>query len=91
VKKPLPTGSGFLQDRIILAGNVFHDLRYGAVQNPAQVIDGGGVHGLILSQLVYGGAGKTVVLDQGIGGFLGGTERFPEGFVGNHRMAPFLC
>lgn len=50
-----------------------------AVQDAAEVVDGGGVQGLVFAELVDGGAGEVVVLDQGVGGLAGCAERFPEG------------
>lgn len=35
-----------------------------AVQDAAEVVDGGGVQGLVFTELVDGGAGEVVVLDQ---------------------------
>lgn len=59
-----------------------------AVQDAAEVVDGGGVQGLVLTELVDGGAGEVVVLDQGVGGLAGCAERFPEGGVDDHEVPP---
>jgi hypothetical protein len=50
-----------LQHLILIAGDIFHDLRYGTAQNPAQVIDGGGVQRLVVSQFVQGGTGNAMI------------------------------
>ena len=47
-----------------------------AVQDAAEAVNGGGVQGLVFTELVDGGAGEVVVLDQGVGGLAGCAERF---------------
>ena len=37
-----------------------------AVQDAAEVVDGGGVQGLVFTEFVDGGAGEVVVLDHGV-------------------------
>ncbi len=59
-----------------------------AVQDAAEVVDGGGVQGLVFTELVDGGAGEVVVLDQSVGGLAGCAERFPEGGVDDHGVPP---
>lgn len=39
-----------------------------ASQNPAQIVDCSGGDGLVFAEFVNGGAGDTVVLDEGVGG-----------------------
>ena len=41
-----------------------------------------------VAELVDGGAGEVVVLDQGVGGLAGCAERFPEGSVDDHGVPP---
>lgn len=56
------------------------------MQNPAEVIDGGGVQGFILAQFVNGGAGNVVVFDEGVGRFPGFFQGLPEGGVVDHGI-----
>ena len=69
-------------------GDVGHDVLHIAVQDAAEVVDGGGVQGLVFTEFVDGGAGEVVVLDQGVGGLAGCAERFPEGGVDDHEVPP---
>jgi hypothetical protein len=63
---------------IFLAGDIFHDLLDPAIEDPAQVIDGGGIQRSVLAKFIDGGAGYPVVFDQGVGGFTGSAQRIPE-------------
>jgi len=70
-----------LQNLIFLAGNILHDMLNTAVQDAAEVIDGGGIQGFILAELIQGGTGNAVILGKGVGGFTGCPEGDPEGCV----------
>ena len=72
---------------IFLAWNILHNFFHPALQNPAQVIDGGGVERLVFPQLVDGGAGDAVVLDEGVGRFGGSSECGPKRCVRYHYSA----
>ena len=52
-----------------------------AVENTTEVVDGGGVHRLILPEFINGRAGDMVVPDKGIGGFMGAPQRLPKGGI----------
>ena len=75
-----------LKHLIILAGNILYDPFHRTAEDPAQVIDGGGVYRLVLSQLIDGGAGDPVVFDEGIGGFSALLQLFPERTVTDHNL-----
>lgn len=79
----------WLQDLIVFTWNILHHLGDGAVEDAAQVIDGGAVHRLVLPQLVNGGAGNVVVFDQCVGGLLRSPEGVPKGRIYDHRQASF--
>ena len=64
---------------IRFARNVGQDILHPAVQDAAEVIDGRGGDRLVPSELVDGGAGNTVIFDEGVGGF----RRAPQGFPKN--------
>ena len=75
-----------LQKLILLRGNIAHDPLHRAGKDPAKIIDGGGIQGLVLSELVNGGAGDFVPFDQGVGGFLRSLKGFPKGGIVNHGI-----
>ena len=77
-----------LQRLICFGTSIGDDIIDITVQYPAEVVDGGGVQGLVFTELVDGGAGEVVVLDQGVGGLAGCAERFPEGSVDDHGVPP---
>ena len=79
-----------LKHLIILAGNILYDPFHRTAEDPAQVIDGGGVYRLVLSQLIDGGAGNVMVLDQRVGGFPGRPECIPERLIRYHHRASFF-
>ena len=56
---------------IIITRNILHDILNAAIQDDAQVVDGGCIKRLVLTELVDRGAGNVVILDERIGG-LGG-------------------
>ena len=60
---------GCLQLLIVFRGDIFHHVLHPAVENAAQIVDGGRVQRLILAQFIQRGAGDAVVLDEGVGGF----------------------
>ena len=68
---------------ICVTGNIFHQILNPAIQNSSQVIEGRGGHGLVLPELIGGGAVKMVVLDQGVGRFLRVLQRFSKGMITN--------
>lgn len=76
----------FLQSKglVLVRGDIGHDVLHVAVEDPAEVVDGGGVQGLVLAELVQGGAGDMVVFDEGVGGLGGCFQRLPEGGVDDH-------
>ena len=74
---------------VILRGCIGHDVLHGTMQNPAEVIDGGGVQGFILPQFVDGGAGNVVVLDEGIGGFFRPLQGLPKRRIDDQDSTPF--
>jgi hypothetical protein len=78
----------WLQDLIVFIWNILHHLSDGAVEDAAQVIDGGAVHRLVFSQLVDGGAGNVVIFDQRVGGFLGIPKRLPKRSLQDQQNPP---
>lgn len=71
----------FLQSLIVFVRNILQDLFHRTVEDSTQIVDGGGVDGLVVSQFVDGGTGDAVVFDECIGGFPGSAQGFPEGRV----------
>ena len=61
-----------------------------AVENPAKVIDCGGVDGFIIAQAVDGGAGNVVLVDECVCGFLRFLQGPPERLICNHSGSPIL-
>ena len=59
---------GKSQDLILLRGLVGHNVLHVAPQDAAEVVDGGGVQGFVLPEL----------LDEGIGGLVGPLQGLPE-------------
>ena len=58
-----------------------HHAIHVASQDAAEVVDGGGVHRLILPEFINGRAGDMVVPDKGLGGFMGAPQRLPKGGI----------
>ena len=82
-------GGKALQNLIVLGGDVGHHIGNIAIQDPAQVVDGGDVNGLVFAELIDGGAGNAMVFDQRIGGLLRVPQRLPKRCIRNHG-ATFL-
>ena len=70
-----------LQRLICFGTSIGDDIIDITVQYPAEVVDGGGVHRLILPEFINGRAGDMVVPDKGIGGFMGAPQRLPKGGI----------
>ena len=66
--------------------NVFHDVFRLALKNSAQIIDGGRGYGLVFPQLVNGGAGNMMLVDQCVGGFLRFAQGFPKSGIYDHTF-----
>ena len=79
-----PGGKTILQALILRRMNIFRHIADGTVQDPAQIIQGCCGDGLIFAQLVNGGAGNVVLLNQSIRGFRGRFESAPKGRIYNH-------
>lgn len=58
------------------------------MQDPAQVVQGSSIHRLIFPQFVNGGTGDMMLVDQGIGCFLGIFQCFPERLIDDHALVP---
>ena len=69
---------------ILFARNVGQDILHPAVQDAAEVIDGRGGDRLVFAELVNGGAGNAVIIDEGVGGFRRAAQGFPKTIVTNH-------
>lgn len=54
------------------------------MQNPAQVIEGGGSQWLVIAEFIDCGTGNMMILNKGIGGLIGAFERRPEAFIYDH-------
>ena len=78
--------AGVLQWLILFTGDVFQDLLHRAVQNSAQVVNGSCGQGLVLAELVDGGAGNAVIFDQCVGRLAGSAKRSPKRPIGNHTV-----
>ena len=77
----------YSKDLIFVGGDIFHDGFHRAGEDAAEVVDGGGIEGLVSAQLVDGGAGDPVIFDQGIGGLRRIAQGIPKGSVGNDMTA----
>lgn len=82
---------GFLQFLIGFRGDIAEDLLDGAVEDAAQIVEGGSAQRFVLPQPVDGGGGNVMILDEGIGGFSGFLQRLPKGGVNQHSDTPFPC
>ena len=75
---------------VIRRGNILQYLIHPATEDPAEVVQGRGGDGLVLAQLVDGGAGYMVILYERVCGFRRFFQGFPEGVINNHTIAsPF--
>ena len=77
----------FLQDLVLVGWDIFHNALHGASEDAAEVIDGGGVQGLVLTELIDGGTGNPVVFDQCIGGLRRIAQGVPKWSVRYHVTA----
>lgn len=64
---------------------ILHDILNAAIQDDAQVVDGGCIQRLVLTQLVNCGTGNVVILDERIGRLGRLLQRCPESIVYDHR------
>lgn len=69
---------------VLVRRDIGHNVFDVAAEDAAEVIDCGGCDRLILSELINGGAGDVMILDQGIGRFLGRGKGFPKRIVNDH-------
>ncbi len=69
---------------VLVRRDIGHNVFDVATEDAAEVIDRGGCDGFILSELINGGAGDVMILDQGIGRFLGRGKGFPKRIVNDH-------
>lgn len=70
-----------LQHLVCAGGNVLGDIFNPAFQNTAEIVEGGGGQGSVLSKLVNGGTGNVVSVDERVGRLGGAGEGLPEGCV----------
>ena len=75
-----------LQGVIFGRGDIFHYGFNSAVENAAQIVDGGGIQRFVFSELVYGWAGNAIILYKGVGGFSWIFESFPKRSINNHSI-----
>ena len=69
---------------VLVRHDIGHDVFDVAAEDAAEVIDRGGRDRLVFSELVNGGAGDVMILDESIGRFLRRGKGFPKGIVNDH-------
>ena len=83
-----PWVSMSLKNLVCIRRNIFGYILNAAVENPAEIIKGGGIQGFIFSQFIYGCTGYVMLSNKRVCRLRGFVQGFPEWTILNHDVTP---